>query len=271
MAGRLRFAPAADDGEHVWGLPYHDGPQCLIYRRDLLEDERSRPRAGRFGDAPARPGFEHRLQQVAPLLWAERPRHEEAQPEFFAAFPDGHNSVYDFCVQLWSRGGRLVGEGGRPLLDTPEAAAALAFYRDVVRDRTLTPSGSSRSIPCSGELAAGAIAMMNWFRFACARAAGACARWQGRDRALLRGTGGSRAALNVLDPAVAAEARSARRLGASARRDAGDGRCRRSRRRRRRRSTRRRGKNACPVLPTNCTPRRESFRPQRPSRLRAIS
>ena len=29
-------------GGGLWGLPYHDGPQCLIYRRDLFADAADR-------------------------------------------------------------------------------------------------------------------------------------------------------------------------------------------------------------------------------------
>ena len=40
----------------------------------------------------------------------------------FAAFPDGHNTVYDFCLQLWTRGGELFEDSGRILLATPKAS-----------------------------------------------------------------------------------------------------------------------------------------------------
>jgi multiple sugar transport system substrate-binding protein len=87
----------------------------------------------------------------------------------FAGFPDGHNSVYDFCLQLWSRGGELLDADGRPTLDTPEATAALDYYRFLVRSRAHTPPHPEEidSVK-SGELfASGSIAMMvNWFGFA---------------------------------------------------------------------------------------------------------
>jgi multiple sugar transport system substrate-binding protein len=188
-----------DDGRHVWGLPYHDGPQCLIYRRDLLEEERERLAfAERFGYELEVPQTWDAFTDVARFF--TRPE-DRLYGTVFAAFPDGHNSVYDFCVQLWSRGGRLVGEDGRPLLDTPEAADALDFYRGAICDRTITPPGLEQvdSVQ-SGELfASGSIAMMaNWFGFA--------AVLEHPDHPLKgkvgiaplpRGTGGSRVALNV--------------------------------------------------------------------------
>jgi multiple sugar transport system substrate-binding protein len=165
------WAPALlrlqDDGEHVWGLPYHDGPQCLIYRRDLLEDESERAAFRRaFGYDLAIPTTWEEFVDVARFF--TRPG-EDLYGTIFAAFPDGHNSVYDFCVQLWSRGGELIDAEGRPLLDSPQAAAALDFYRTAVADRGLTPPDLHEVDSVgSGELfAAGGVAMMaNWFGFA---------------------------------------------------------------------------------------------------------
>lgn len=47
----------------------------------------------------------------------------------FAAFPDGHNTVYDFRLQLWTRSGELFDDSGDMLLDTREARDALDFCR----------------------------------------------------------------------------------------------------------------------------------------------
>ena len=61
----------------------------------------------------------------------------------FAGFPDGHNTVYDFCLQLWSRGGELTRRrAATPTLDTPAAVAALDFYRRLVNDRTAHTAGA---------------------------------------------------------------------------------------------------------------------------------
>jgi len=154
-------------GDSVYGIPYHDGPECFIYRRDLFDAPAEREAFG------ARYGYE----LAAPRTWAQfediarfftRPHHD-LYGTVFAAYPDGHNTVYDFCLQLWSRGGELADDGGAITLDTPQAAAALDFYRRMVNDRGATPPGL-REIDSvkSGELfAAGKVAMMvNWFGFA---------------------------------------------------------------------------------------------------------
>ncbi|MDE3186579.1 MAG: extracellular solute-binding protein, partial [Acidobacteriota bacterium] len=87
----------------------------------------------------------------------------------FAAFPDGHNTLYDFALQLWSRGGELLDGDARPQLTTPQAIEALEFYRRVVRDPAQChPRSRELDSTQSGDLfLAGEVAMMaNWFGFA---------------------------------------------------------------------------------------------------------
>src|SRR6185503_20692091 len=55
----------------------------------------------------------------------------------FAAFPDGHNTLYDFALQLWSRGAELTDTTGRPCITTPKALSALEFYRRIVQPAAL--------------------------------------------------------------------------------------------------------------------------------------
>ena len=188
-----------DDGAHIWGLPYHDGPQCLIYRRDLLESEREQ--------TAFRSSYGYDL--VVPQTWDQftdvvrfftRPD-DGLFGTVFAAFPDGHNTVYDFCVQLWSRGGRLSDPDGRPLLDTEEGAAALDFYRTTLCDRTMTPAGLEAvdSIQSGEMFASGSVAMMaNWFGFAAMlEHPGHPMKGRVGIAPMPRGAGGRRVALNV--------------------------------------------------------------------------
>ena len=154
-------------GDAIYGLPYHDGPECLVYRTDL------------FSDPAEQDNFERRYGYplAVPRTWEEFSDIAEffTRPEaglygtVLAGFPDGHNTVYDFCLHLWSRGGELMDAGGRPTLDTPEAIAALEFYRFLARSRAHTPPHPEAIDSVrSGELfASGSIAMMvNWFGFA---------------------------------------------------------------------------------------------------------
>jgi multiple sugar transport system substrate-binding protein len=142
-------------GDRVLGLPYHDGPECLIYRTDLFEQAGER----------------------VPETWDEFQRLARAfhQPvsrcfgAIFAAYPDGHNTVYDFCIQLWTRGGELNDPEGRFRLDSPHAVEALAFLRAMLNDASAVhPDCREMDSVKSGQaFAAGEAAMMvNWFGFA---------------------------------------------------------------------------------------------------------
>ncbi len=154
------------DGQ-VLGLPYHDGPECLIYRTDLLEDPAEQAAyESRFG-VPLR----------VPETWDEflqaaRHFHRPEQRRYgtvFAAYPDGHNTVYDFCLQLWSRGGELRGPDGRITLDSNAAHEALQFLRETINDSSAVhPSCREMDSVKSGlAFAAGEAALMvNWFGFA---------------------------------------------------------------------------------------------------------
>src|SRR6201996_2129730 len=154
-------------GEKLYALPWHDGPECLIYRRDLFED------AGEQETFRKQYGYELK----PPTTWKQfsdmarfftRPT-ENLYGTLFAAFPDGHNTLYDFALQLWSRGGEFEDKNGNAILDTPEAAAALDFYRNTIRDASMCYPGAEQfdSTRSGDVFLSGAVAMMvNWFGFA---------------------------------------------------------------------------------------------------------
>lgn len=142
-------------GGQVLGLPYHDGPECLIYRKDLLREAGLRL-----------PQTWTAFRETARLLTR---RDEGLYGTVFAAYPDGHNTVYDFCLQLWTRGGELADGAGRMRLDTPEAIDALEFYRLMLGDSGAVHPGSREmdSVKTGYAFAAGEVALMvNWFGFA---------------------------------------------------------------------------------------------------------
>jgi multiple sugar transport system substrate-binding protein len=153
--------------DKLYTLPWHDGPECLIYRCDLFED------------AKEQEAFRHRYgyELKPPVTWEQftdiarfftRPA-ENLYGTLFAAFPDGHNTLYDFALQLWSRGGKFEDKEGNAILDTPEAAAALDFYRSTIRDASMCYPGAEQfdSTRSGDVVLSGAVAMMvNWFGFA---------------------------------------------------------------------------------------------------------
>ena len=154
-------------GDAVLGVPYHDGPECLIYRRDLFDDpaQQSEFRA-RFGRALAPPTTWAAFHETARFF--HRPA-DGLYGTVFAAFPDGHNSVYDFLLQLWTRGGELFTPAGKLRFATPQAEAALTGYRALLNDDAAVHPECLQldSVAAGLRFAAGEAAMMvNWFGFA---------------------------------------------------------------------------------------------------------
>ena len=122
-------------GEHLSSIPWHDGPECLVYRTDLFQDSAARDAfRSQFLRDLAPPTTWEEFEQTA-RFFTDRPVGRYGT--VFAAFPDGHNTLYDFALQIWSRGGELTDSTGRPFLTTPVALSALEFYRRIVRDPAL--------------------------------------------------------------------------------------------------------------------------------------
>ena len=155
-------------GTRILGLPYHDGPECLIYRKDLFEESAESERyAAEFGEPLGVPQTWEQFHRVARFF--TRPE-SGLYGTTFAAFPDGHNTVYDFCLQLWTRGGELFDRTGSMQLNTPLALESLNYYRRLLNDAGATHPASRTfdSVRSGYAFAAGEIAMMiNWFGFAC--------------------------------------------------------------------------------------------------------
>ncbi|MEH6306904.1 extracellular solute-binding protein [Olivibacter sp. CPCC 100613] len=151
----------------IMGLPFHDGPECLIYRKDLFELE-----ANKLAFYS-----QFRRELTVPQTWDEyvevaRFFHRPAEKLFgtvMGIYADGHNAVFDFCLQLWSRQGNLVDEDGRIQLNTSEAKDALHFYKTLVKQSGCIHPNSFQyeSVQAGEAFARGEAAMMvNWFGFA---------------------------------------------------------------------------------------------------------
>ncbi len=141
--------------ERLSALPWHDGPECLVYRSDVFAEHGLKP-----------PATWDEFAATARILTDAR---AGRYGTVFAGFPDGHNTLYDFALQVWSRGGELTDAEGRPQLTAREAVEAVDFYRTVVRDAALChPRSAELDSTQSGDLfLAGEVAMMaNWFGFA---------------------------------------------------------------------------------------------------------
>ena len=156
-----------DFGDALIGLPFHDGPECLIYRTDLFEDpDEQAAFEKRYGRPLTCPATWDEFLDVAHFF--HRPE-DNLYGTVFAAYPDGHNTVFDFVLQLWTRGGEFLTPEDAVVLNTPEAKRAMVFYRAVLNDpHAVHPHCAEFDSVQSGmAFARGEIAMMvNWFGFA---------------------------------------------------------------------------------------------------------
>lgn len=154
-------------GNHTAGLPFHDGPECLVYRKDLFDDPLEKQNfLNRFGQPLEPPVAWDDFYQISRFF--HRPD-QNLYGSVFAARPDGHNTVFDFCLQLWSRGGSLTDSNGKIKLNTSEAAEGLDFYRKILDDKYAVHPRSPEyeSVMTGAAFARGEAAMMvNWFGFA---------------------------------------------------------------------------------------------------------
>lgn len=154
-------------GQDVVGLPFHDGPECLIYRKDLFEDAKEQDNYFRqFGKPLQPPQTWDSFHRTARFF--QRPE-KNLYGTVFAGYPDGHNTVFDFALQLWTRNGVLLDESGRIDIDTDAAFEGLTFYRNIFQDSNAIHPGSRDydSVQAGLAFARGEVAMMvNWFGFA---------------------------------------------------------------------------------------------------------
>lgn len=153
--------------QNCYGLPYHDGPEMLIFRRDLIESDVERERFSRqFGRDLVPPRTWQEFLETAQFF--TRPE-EGLHGTILAAFPDAHNILYDFFLHLWSRGGEVLDAQGRPAFDSPIGIEALTFLRDLMHRYRVTPPDCREidSVKSGERFASGSVALMvNWMGFA---------------------------------------------------------------------------------------------------------
>ncbi|MFM6976839.1 MAG: extracellular solute-binding protein [Sphingobacteriaceae bacterium] len=153
--------------EGIYGLPFHDGPECLIYRKDLFDDPQEQQKFyQQHGYALQVPQTWEQFETIAAFF--NRPA-QNLYGCVFANYPDGHNMVFDFCLQLWTRGGELLDETQQVNIHTDTAIAGLDFYRRMVNNTATTHPGSKEfeSVKAGLAFANGEAAMaINWFGFA---------------------------------------------------------------------------------------------------------
>ena len=151
----------------TYGLPFHDGPECLIFRKDLFENAIEKQNfKNQFGYELNPPKTWEEFTEIAAFF--NRPK-DNLYGCIFANFPDGHNMVFDFCLQLWTRGGSLLDAQNQITINTEAAIKALDFYRNIVNNANAVHPKSKEfgSVQAGMAFAEGEAAMaINWFGFA---------------------------------------------------------------------------------------------------------
>lgn len=151
----------------IYGLPFHDGPECLIYRKDLFENQEEKENFKKeYGYELAPPKSWMEFEQIATFF--NRPS-ENLYGCIFANYPDGHNMVFDFCLHLWTRGGSLLNSENNVNVNTQAAIDTLDYYRYIVKKADAVHPGSIDfgSVEAGIAFAKGEAAMtINWFGFA---------------------------------------------------------------------------------------------------------
>ena len=148
----------------VYGLPYHNGQKCLIYRKDLFSDPiEQADYKNRFGIELKVPQTWDAFTRVARFF--NRPE-DALSGVVFLANQDGYNTICDFYLHLWSRGGELFDENENIRLNQPLVEETLDFYRKIMNDFTVMNVNTrmydaveSGMIFAKGEAAM----MLNWF------------------------------------------------------------------------------------------------------------
>ncbi len=151
----------------IYGLPLHNGPECLIYRKDLFESPAEQLAYEEKFDRKLRvPQTWDDFRDVAGFF--HRPD-ENLFGTVFAAYPDGHNTVFDFYLQLWTRGGELTADENRVIVNSRQALEGMRYYRSMLQHAAKIHPGSRDfdSVKAGMAFADGQVAMMvNWFGFA---------------------------------------------------------------------------------------------------------
>jgi len=151
----------------TYGLPFHDGPECLIYRKDLFQNPTEKENFKKqFGYELHPPKTWEQFTQIAEFF--NRPE-DNLYGCVFANYPDGHNMVFDFCLQLWTRGGSLLNAQNQIDINHSASIEALDFYRTIVNNKNAVHPKSKDfgSVEAGMAFAEGQAAMaINWFGFA---------------------------------------------------------------------------------------------------------
>ncbi|MCX6089500.1 MAG: extracellular solute-binding protein [Candidatus Atribacteria bacterium] len=139
------FPPAllklqSKDGK-LYGLPTHDGPIMLYYRKDLFDDSKEKEAFKK----------QYGYELVPPATWSQfldmakffnRPD-MNLNGTVTAAKQGGQQLAYDFFLMLWSYGGNIFDEKWHPIFNSQAGIDGLQFYVDLRNKWGVTPKAST--------------------------------------------------------------------------------------------------------------------------------
>jgi multiple sugar transport system substrate-binding protein len=158
--GLLKFVTHTDN--KVYGLPHHDGPQLLYYRKDLFEDAKNQ------ADFKAKYGYD----LEPPTTWQQfldiatfftDPAKDMWGTVLTAKFGE-QQLAHDFWLLLPGFGGGAgFDDNGNPSFNGAEGVNALQFYADLIKKHKVAPEASlTFGIPEAGDFYLSGKAAMHW-------------------------------------------------------------------------------------------------------------
>jgi multiple sugar transport system substrate-binding protein len=125
----------------LYGLPCHDGPIMLYYRKDLFEDTREKAAfKKKFGYDLAPPETWKQFLDMA--IFFNRPE-KNLYGTVVAAKQGGQQLAYDFFLMLWSHGGDIFDSGMKPTFNSQAGVDGLQYYMDLRNKYRVTPKAST--------------------------------------------------------------------------------------------------------------------------------
>ena len=155
---KFQYGP---DGQ-MYGIPHHDGPQLLYYRKDLFEDP----------DNMAAFEAEYGYELAAPETWEQfvdiatfftNPDEDMWGTVLTAKFGE-QQLAHDFWLMLPGfGGGNGFDENGNPTFNQEGGVEALQLYSDLINEYKVAPEASlTYGIPEAGDFYLSGKAAMHW-------------------------------------------------------------------------------------------------------------
>lgn len=125
----------------LYGLPCHDGPVMLYYRKDLFNDSGEKEAfESKYGYELAPPETWDQFRDIC--LFFTQPD-EDLWGTCLASKQGGQQLPYDFYMMLWSFGGEVFDSSYYPTFNSQAGIDGLQYYADLRNKWEVTPKAST--------------------------------------------------------------------------------------------------------------------------------